>query len=75
MPPHTNTFVGSARPELAPCAKSKRAWMTASAPIYKSHKKEATERVESAPTCACVVSHEWPRLTRVWQTHDSIPGF
>jgi len=24
MPPHTNTFVGSARPELTPCAKSKK---------------------------------------------------
>jgi len=29
MPLHTNTFVGSgsARPELTPCAKSKRTWI------------------------------------------------
>ena len=36
---YINTSVGSARPELTPCTKSKKSWMTASAPIYKSHKK------------------------------------
>jgi len=38
--PHAYNFVGSARPELASCAKSKKSWMTASAPIHKSHKKK-----------------------------------
>jgi len=53
VPLHTNSFVGFATPELTPCAKSKRAWMTVSAPIYKSHKKDATEELKarrSAPT-------------------------
>jgi len=40
IPPHAYTYVGSARPELASCAKSKKSWMTASAPIHKSHKKK-----------------------------------
>ena len=48
--------------------------MSASAPIYKSHKKWSYWRVESAPTCAYVVSREWPHITRVIVTHVSIPG-
>jgi len=49
--------------------------MTASAPIYKSHKKWSYWRVESAPTRAYVVSRGWPHMTRVTVTHVSIPGF
>jgi len=40
-------------------AKSKKVWMTASSPIYKSHKKLSYWRVESAPTRAYVVSRGW----------------
>ena len=47
--------------------------MTANTPIYKSHKTWGFWRVESTPTSASVVSCEWPFLTWVWQTRDSIP--
>jgi len=48
--------------------------MTAIAPITSHTKTWRYWRVQSAPTSASVVSREWPHLTRVWQTHDSIPG-
>ena len=44
--------------------------------LFTSHTKTwSCWRVESAPTRAYVVSREWPHLTRVCQTHDSIPGW
>jgi len=42
--------------------------MTASSPIYKSHKKWSYWRVESAPTRAYVVWRGWPHMTRVTVT-------
>ena len=54
--PHSNTIVGSAKPELAPCANSRRSWMTAIAPITSHTKSWKYWRVQSAPTSATVVS-------------------
>jgi len=47
--------------------------MTASAPIYKSHKICSYCRVEIAPTRAYVVSRGGPHMTRVTVTHVNIP--
>jgi len=55
-------------------SKSKKAWMTASSPIYKSHKKSSYWRVGSAPTRAYVVSRGWTHMNRVIQTRVSVPG-
>ena len=76
-PPHTNTIVRSVWPEswrTRSIAKSRRAWMTAIAPITSHTKTWSYWRVQSAPTSASVVLRECPHLTRVWQTRDSIPG-
>ena len=73
--PYRRVSVTRTRDELAPFAKSKRAWMTAGAPIYKSHKKWSYWSVESAPTRDYAVSRGWPHMTRVTMTHVSIPGY
>ena len=57
-PPHTNTIVESAWPEswrTRSLAKSRRAWMTAIAPITSHTKTWSYRRVQSAPTSAAVV--------------------
>ena len=57
-PPHTNTIVGSAWPEswrIRSLAKSRRAWMTAIAPITSHTKTWSYWRVQNAPTSASVV--------------------
>jgi len=77
LPPHTNHNVGQRDPNswrTRSLAKSRRAWMTASALLTSQTKKWNYWRVESAPTPAYVVSREWPHLTRVIQAHLSIPG-
>jgi len=55
--PHTNTIVGSAWPEswrTRSLAKSRRAWISANAPITSHTKTWSYWKVQSAPTSAPV---------------------
>jgi len=70
---HLTLTSGLLDPKPQPVQNRKeRGWPKAR--LFISHtKKWSYWRVESAPTRAHVVSREWPHLTRVCQTHDSIP--
>jgi len=75
MPPHTNHNAGSAGPETTTFAKSKRAWMTASAPLTCHTKNEATEAWRALRGVLTWVSRGkliWPGSARPTM---AFPGF